>query len=70
MLLEEVRHPLSQVIVVGHVSEVVQSEVTHTGLISLWKTNHLRGAEVLELFVMCSRHKLETVPYQVSIHSH
>ena len=69
-LLEEVGHPLSDIVVVHHVSEVVEGEVLHLGMIAIWEADHVRGAQVLILAEVSRRHGLEAIANQVPIEFH
>ena len=69
-LLEEVRHPLCDVVVVHHVSEVVKGQVFDLGVIPLREANHVWRAKVLVLTEMCGRHGLETIAHHMTIEFH
>ena len=69
-LLEEVGHPLGYVVVVHHVSEVVEGEVLHLGMVAIGEADHFRGAQVLILAEVGGGHGLETVADQVPIEFH
>lgn len=69
-LLEEVGHPLGDVVVVHHVSEVVEGEVLYLGMVAIGEADHVRCAQVLILAEVSGRHGLETVANQVPIEFH
>ena len=69
-LLEEVGHPLGDVVVVHHVSEVVEGEVLNLGMIAIGEADHVRRAQVLILAEVSGRHGLEAVTNQVPIEFH
>ena len=69
-LLEEVGHPLGDVVVVHHVSEVVEGEVLYLGMIAIGEADHVRCAQVLILAEVSGCHGLETVANQVPIEFH
>ena len=43
-LLEEIGHPLGDVVVVHHVSEVIKGEVLYLGMIAIGEADHVRCA--------------------------
>ena len=69
-LLEEVGHPLGDVVVVHHVSEVVEGEVLYLGMIAIGEADHVRCAKVLVLAEVSGRHGLESIANQVPIEFH
>jgi len=69
-LFEEVGHPLGDVVVVHHVSEVVEGEVLYLGMIAIGEADHVRCAKVLILAEVSGRHGLEAIANQVPIEFH
>lgn len=69
-LLEEVGHPLSDIVVVHHVSEVIEGEVLHLGMIAIGEADHVRGAQVLILAEVSRCHGFEAIANQVPIEFH
>ena len=68
--LEEVGHPLCNVVVVHHVSEVVEGEVLYLGMVAIGEADHVGRAQVLILAEVGGRHGLEAIANQVPIEFH
>jgi hypothetical protein len=69
-LLEEVRHPLGNVVIVDHVAEVIKSQILHLGMIALGEAKHLRCRQVFVLAHVRSGKGLETISHHVTIKTH
>ena len=69
-LSEEVRHPLCYVVVVDHVSEVIESEILDACVIAVGEADHVGGAQVLVLSVVGRGHRLEPVADQMPVKFH
>jgi len=69
-LLEEIWHPLCDIIVVHHVSEIVKSKIFDFSVIPLRETDHIWGAKVFVLAVMGCSKCFETVAHHMAIKFH
>ena len=69
-LLEEVGHPLGNVVIVDHVAEVVKSQILHLGMIALGEAKHFRCCQVLVLAHVSGCEGLETISHHVTIKTH
>jgi hypothetical protein len=69
-LLEEVRHPLCEVVVVHHISKVIKGKILDLSMIPVGEANHIGCAQVPVLSVMSCSHCLETVADLMTIKLH
>jgi hypothetical protein len=58
-----VRHPLSQIVVNQHVSEVVQSQIAYFAVVSFREIDHIWLANVVELFLMGGSTEFKPIPH-------
>ena len=68
--LEEVGHPFSDIVVVHHVSEVIQCQILHLSMIPFREANHFGCAKMLVLAQVSCCQGFETVSHHVAVELH
>lgn len=69
-VLIKVWHPLSQVFVVDHAAEIIQSQIVHLGCVTFREVDHLGIKFVVELPIMAGREEFESVSKEMTVKFH